>query len=369
MNKRVCFFNSTKVWGGGEKWHHEMALRLHDLGWHVVVITNPHSALYQRLAQTAVILRPIRISNVSFLNPFTILEIYRIFKHEAIESVLFNLSSDLKAGGIAAKLAGIPQIVYRRGLARPIQNTWLNRLLFQQVLTDVIVNSQEMARNVLQQNAGLIAPQHMHLIYNGIDLAVYDAEPATPVYVKHPGEIVLGNVGRLVEQKGQMYLIELVARLKAQGMQVKLLVAGTGKLEAQLKQAARAHDVADEVVFLGFVEHIKAVMESIDIFVLSSLYEGFGYVLTEAMASCKPVVAFNVSSNPEIVMDGQTGFLVPTGDVEALTQRVTALIRQPQQRQELGRNARARVEAMFTFERAVQQVLALLEGRDVNPHG
>jgi glycosyltransferase involved in cell wall biosynthesis len=139
-----------------------------------------------------------------------------------------------------------------------------------------------------------------------------------------------------------------------------LLIAGSGEREAELREYARALKVENHVRFLGFVKHIRRFLESLDIFILSSLYEGFGYVLTEAMAARKPVIAFQVSSNPEIVEHGRTGFLVKLGDVEALADSVETLRRDEPLRRRLGDNGRQRVENNFTIEQTLERVIALL---------
>jgi glycosyltransferase involved in cell wall biosynthesis len=359
--KNICFFNSNRAWGGGEKWHHDIALRLRDEGWHVLVITNKHSALYSRLQDKKIPLRQIRISNLSFLNVFKIFTIRKILNTHNIDTILLNLSSDLKVGGIAAKLAGVTKIIYRRGLDRPIKSTFLNRFLLKYIITGIIVNSEEIRQKILQTKPPLISKEHIRIIYNGIDVYAYDREQMRRIYTKKPHEIVLGNAGRFTEQKGQKYLIELAEMLKARGIKFTLLIAGTGRLEQQLKQYARTRNVEEEVIFVGFIDRIKGFMESIDIFLLSSLYEGFGYVLAEAMAAKKPVVAFNVSSNPEIVINGQTGFLVEKGNVSDFAKRTEELIHNEPLRKTFGMNARKRVEEKFDIQRVVAEVTKLIE--------
>lgn len=359
--KNICFFNSHKAWGGGEKWHCDMALRFRNEGWPVLAITNTQSALYDHLHHDHVPLRQIRISNLSFLNIFKVLVIRRILKEHKIDTILLNLSSDVKVGGIAAKLAGVPQIIYRRGIALPVRNTFLNRWIFQRIVTDVIANSEEVSRTILQNNAHLIPKEKIRIIYNGIDLNAYDQEKTIRIYSRENGEIVLGNAGRLSEEKGQQQLIELARMLKQQGEKFTLLIAGKGKLEDQLKQDARRLGIEKEVILLGFLGNIKSFMESIDIFVLPSLYEGAANVLLEAMAAKKPVVAFDVSSNPEIVINGHTGFLVEKGNISKLAQRTKELMKNETKRNTFGINARKRVEKKFAIQKVVAAVTKLIE--------
>jgi glycosyltransferase involved in cell wall biosynthesis len=101
-------------------------------------------------------------------------------------------------------------------------------------------------------------------------------------------------------------------------------------------------------------------MMSVDIFCLTSLWEGFGYVLVEAMACNKPIVAFDISSNPEIIDNGQTGFLVPVSDVEGLVEKTVALMKDKNLCESFGAKGRLRVEQIFDIEKTTGLVRELL---------
>ncbi|GAH13428.1 unnamed protein product, partial [marine sediment metagenome] len=179
---------------------------------------------------------------------------------------------------------------------------------------------------ILSRNPELIETKKIKVVYNGIDIDKYDKLAVPPLYLKKRGEIILGNAGRLVRQKAQNYLIDIAHALKQKGYKFKILIAGEGKLEKELKAYAKKMEVEKEVVFLGFVENIKAFMTSIDVFLLTSLWEGFGYVIIEAMICKKPVVAFDISSNPELVEDNRTGFLVENQNMNVFIQKIETLM-------------------------------------------
>ena len=101
-------------------------------------------------------------------------------------------------------------------------------------------------------------------------------------------------------------------------------------------------------------------MESVDLFLLTSLWEGFGYVIAEAMAAQKPVLAFNLSSNPEIIDDSHNGYLVPFPDTDKLTRRIIYLYKNPNLRHQLGQQARRTVEQRFDINRTVKEIEQLL---------
>jgi glycosyltransferase involved in cell wall biosynthesis len=346
----ICFFNSVKTWGGGEKWHYEMAKRLHEKGLPVMIYTNRISELKTRAGLAEIPNYSVIINNLSFLNLFKIIKLSIHFRNLKIKTIVLNLSADVKVAGPAARLAGIPQIIYRRGSAIPIRNSILNRFLFRHVVHQVIANSRETQRTILSKNPRLISEHRINIIYNGIDLTVFDEETIDFSFKRKNNEIIIGNVGRLVKQKGQKYLIDLAIRLQKKTSNFKILIAGEGKMETELANLVSKNKLEEHFKFVGFVNDMKGFMKSIDIFVLTSIWEGFGYVLVEAMASKVPIVAFEISSNPEIVEDKLTGYLVPSFDMEAMTEKVAQLMDDEQLRLTIGREGRKRVEKYFAFE-------------------
>jgi len=166
--------NSNMVWGGGEKWHYETACHFRDLGFEVMVITNNNSELIHKLVnQNGIILKSVRISNSSFLNPFKILHIRSLLKKYDISAIFLGLPIDVKLGGLAAKSAGLKKIIYRRGAAVPVKDSILNRFLFRSVLTDIITNSRDIKNKIFQNNQRLIDERKIHIIYNGIGLQLW----------------------------------------------------------------------------------------------------------------------------------------------------------------------------------------------------
>ena len=158
-----------------------------------------------------------------------------------------------------------------------------------------------------------------------------------------------------MEQKGQKYLIDIATKLKAQNINFKLLIAGEGKLLDDLQQRSIDAGVAEELLFLGFVDDMQGFMKTIDIFLLPSLWEGFGYVIVEAMAAGKPVIAYNVSSNPEIIKNNQTGYLVE--DIHGFVESIRSLVQNVSKREEMGKAARQRVKSIFDIEITTKKLM------------
>jgi len=357
--KTICFFNSHDTWGGGEKWHLDIISSMNSQNYRIIYISSPSSPLSKKLNELDIAGYQVSISNLSFVNPFKVLKLVRIFRKEKVGVLLTNLSYDMKVASLAGKLAGIPNIVYRRGSAIPLNNSKLNRFLFRKVLTLVVANSKETRRTLLANNSALIPEHKIRVIYNGFSVSRYHPD-VVPLYKAEAGEIILGCAGRLSEEKGHHHLLEMMKLLKDDDLRYKLLIAGEGKMLSTLEKNAKMLGVSEQVDFLGFVEDMPSFFRAIDIFLLPSRYEGFANVIGEAMASRLPVVAFDVKSASEIVKHGETGYITGPNRVDEMTVRVQELARDKGLRENMGERARARVEELFPLEKNQKEFVQLI---------
>jgi glycosyltransferase involved in cell wall biosynthesis len=351
--KNVCFFNSLNFWGGGEKLHLEYAMAFKEMGYNTFIFAYPDGPLWNAAINNKIDVHPVKARALSFLNPFELKKLQKAYQKLNVDTVIFSTSQDVKLGGIAAKRAGINRIVYLRGLAVPIKNSFINRYLFKHVLSHVATNSEATASFVTKHLKDAVDPKKLGIIYHGIEINEPPTGKLLPEIKNKKHGIVLGNAGRLTKQKGQHFLVDVAERLKLKGVDFSLFIAGTGELENELRTLIQQKELENHVYLLGFISEMDTFMNSLDIFLLSSAWEGFGYVLVEAMLREKPVVAFDVSSNPEIIERDKTGFLVPYPDAEAFADQTKLLIENEALRLEMGQNGRKRVEAKFEIRERV----------------
>lgn len=349
MNKSgtICLFNSNTTWGGGEKWIQETGITLSANNYTIAVCANSFSDLYNNLTNSRLQVIPVSLVNLSYLNPLKILSLYRIFKKLQVDTIVLGLSQDLKAAGLAAKLAGVRQIIYRRGLANPIKNNLINRFYFRHIVTKVIANSEEVKRSLLVRNSFLINSSDIHIIYNGINIA----DTLTKDKKLNGSPVIIGNVGRLIEGKGQKHLIELAANLKEHKFDFLIKIVGIGKMRHQLEEYAKKLKVDNLIIFEEFLNDTSNFYNEIDIFVFPSSSEGCSNALLEAMAAAKPVIAYNISSMPEMIDDGITGFLVPFKNVKSMAEKVILLINNVPLRIEMGEQAKLKIAVKFDFNK------------------
>lgn len=354
-SKNICFVNTTKAWGGGEKWHLDVSSYLSNKNYSVNFIVNRDSALEKHLSKAQINTAIFNVSNLSILNPFKIVRFINFFKINKIDVVVLNLPTDLKLAGIAAKLAGVKKIVYRRGSAIPIKDRFLNRFLLKSVVTKILANSEKTKETILSIRKDFLNPDKVEVIYNGIDLQLFPLITNKANNITS-NKIVLGNVGRLVNQKGHEYLVDLGKILKQKQIPFKILIGGSGSLEMTLKAKIRAANLENDIELIGFCNDTPKFMNAIDIFILPSKWEGFGYVIAEAMACGKPVIAFDISSNPELIKDGENGFLIPPFDIDKMANKVITLYNDRTKLKEFGVNGRQIVEYKFDIEKIMIQI-------------
>ena len=359
--RNICMFNSTKFWGGGEKSHYEYAINFKRRGYNVLVITCNDSVLYHKCKEGGIQVVSFQISNFSFFNPFKVHKIKTLLQEKKIDTIFLNSSPDLKLGGIAAKKAKVKNIVYMRALAVPIKNKLLNRYLLTKVITHLVANSFDTRENVLAKLSNVLHKTKVHVIYRGINFEEWDKRPLKTINWKSTeDEIIIGNVGRLVPQKGQAHLIELALRLKSANLKFKLLIAGVGAEEKNLLEKIKENRLEEEIKLIGFLSDVKSFLNSIDVFVFPSLWEGFGNAMVEAMLEKRPAVAFKLTSNPEIILDKSMGYLIDYPNMEEFSEQVLALSSNKKLRETVGKKASTSIRSRFSFDNIINEWEKLL---------
>ena len=176
----------------------------------------------------------------------------------------------------------------------------------------------------------------------------------------------IGGVGRLTTAKGFEHLLEAGAAAKSGGVRVTIVLVGDGPLRESLGELAQRLGISDQVQFLGRRGDLEHLYPALDAFVLSSVREGSPNVLLEAMACGLPVIATRVGGVPELVEHEHSALLIPPADPSALAATLERLANDPALREQLGKAARARIEAEYTLARMVkrhEQLWADLLGR------
>jgi glycosyltransferase involved in cell wall biosynthesis len=174
-----------------------------------------------------------------------------------------------------------------------------------------------------------------------------------------PGEALVGNVAHLADHKGQRYLVEAIPRVLLECPRTRFVIVGEGELEEELKSLAASLGLGDRLTFTGFRTDVPAILDALDLFVMSSHLEGLGTIVLDAMAAGKPVVATRAGGIPEIIEDGRSGLLVPARDPAALAAAVVDVLRHPDLGASLAHEGRQRVLRHYTADAMVEGNLAV----------
>ena len=170
--------------------------------------------------------------------------------------------------------------------------------------------------------------------------------------------LVVGTIGWLLPIKGPLYLLKAMEVIWQTNPGIQLVYVGKGDLEEEVRSEVTRMGVSERVAFLGWRDDIPEIMQVLDIFVLPSLNEGMGRVLVEAMAAGKPIVASDVGGIPDLVKDGQNGFLVKPGDANDLSFAIEKLLDDKKMREEMGKKGRAMAKD-YSVEKMVDKIDAL----------
>jgi glycosyltransferase involved in cell wall biosynthesis len=218
-------------------------------------------------------------------------------------------------------------------------------------LTDAFVAvSPTVARDAVQ--ARIAAPGRTDVAPSAVDLddIPYDQDLCVRAELKIPPDApVVGMVGRLDRQKAPLDFVRMAARVADMRPATRFVVVGDGELETETRDLAQS--LGAPIIFTGFRRDAPRLASAFDVFVVSSLYEGVGRSVTEAMASGRPVVATAVDGVVDVVTHGATGLLAPPRDPEGLAARVVWLLDHPDEAAQMGKQARDLVRELFAPER------------------
>ena len=279
---------------------------------------------------------------------------------------LVHLNAELvinRAGALAAWLNRTPTVCHVRGW-----ETWdvWDRLLSRTVRAFICISEAVAA----PLRAYGVRDERIHVVYNGVEMADIPTQADPALYAAlglDPQRPVVGMFGRLTWWKGHTVFLEALARVVRVRPEVQAIVVGGEEVteqgyRRQLEEMAHRLGLADHVRFLGYRSDALRLYALVDVLVHASVRdEPFGRVIVEGMAASRPVVATRGGGPSEIVRDGETGFLVPQRDPDALAQALLRLLNDPGLARRMGAAARADVARRFQARDTAQRVMAIYD--------
>ncbi len=291
------------------------------------------------------------------------IRLVRLLRREAPDVVHTYLLNANLYGRLAALAAGVPVVLASE------QNVYADKsrrhVVIERLLAPATYRVVACCRAVgdsYQRQVG-VDPDKIAVVYNGVRFGPApgpeNRAPALTRLSLDPGMLVLGTLGRLTEQKGQVVLLQALARLAPRFPRLHLMIAGQGPLRGTLEAVAARLGVGDRVHFVGMRRDRATLYAATDLFILPSRWEGLSLALIEAMGAGRPIVATAVGGNPEVITHGQTGLLVPPDGPAGLADGIESLLVGTELRAALGSQAAITARARFSIERHVSEIAAL----------
>lgn len=353
MKPRILFVSYTAEWTGPT---HSLSLLIKHLSdrFEVAVLLPGRGSFSEFLKD-----REIRHYSFTSLRRSQIPRMIRLLKEARIDLVYANNTSGVSKNAlIAGKLRRLPVIYHVREMGKP--GSW-RQVGFLRFADAVIAISEATARSIARFVRG-----EPLVVYNGVTIPPAGTDrTAARAHLRNVAEIpstatVLLNVGNVQPRKDQEFAIRVFARVAALDPSVYLVIVG--RLDRDPDYVRRMRSLIGElglgerVRLLGFRNDATELMEGADVLLHTPATEPLGRVLLEAMAAGVPVVSTSVDGIKEIVVDGETGYLVERGDHDACTDATARLINDPALRSDLGRRGREHVLEHFTAEETARQV-------------
>jgi len=296
-----------------------------------------------------------------------IYDIYRIIKKEKPYIVHTHTAKAGFLGRIAARLAGVPIIIHT--FHGHLFHSYFNRIktniliwgerILGLITNKIITVSKSLRKELIEYK---IAPRDKIIsISLGLELEEFiKNENNKGVLKKELGlsddNLIVGIVGRLAPIKGHKYFIEAASIVKKSIKNVKFLIVGDGELREELIDQAKRCQLLDNMLFLGWRNDLAIIYSDMDVVVLSSLNEGLSVSIIEALSSAKPVVATAVGGVPELIVDGETGFLVEPRDGKALAEKILWLLKNREEAKKMGRRGRELVYPKYDCHKMVNNM-------------
>jgi len=348
--------DSARGWRGGQNQVLLTVNGLRAMGHRAALVAHPDGELRKRAAEGLDLIPLAARNEMDFTAAWRLSRILRrlgpdvVHAHDPHSVAMAALALSMST------MAPAPPLVAARRVDFHLKGNSLSRWKNRQV--DCFIAASEAIRQMLIGDG--VPAERTVTVHEGIDVERVVATPAVNVHealwLPHHAPLV-GNVAALVPHKGQRYLIEATHQLMRTIPDTRVVIFGEGELREHLEHLVHEHHLEKHVLLPGFRLDVLGCIKGLDLFVMSSVTEGLGTSLLDAMACARPIVATRTGGIPEVVEDGVTGVLVPPRDAAALARAMAALLTDAPRREQLAAAGLARVRERFTVERMVAETL------------
>ena len=346
----VLHINDQREWGGGEQQTAYLVQVLSAPGQRVYLAAHPDSALLARIHPSP----HLTCVPLALRGEWDIPSAWglsRLIVSENIDIIHAHTGHAHTLACLARRMAGRGRVIVSRRVAFPPRKNPISRLKYR-CPDRYIAISDCVAQALL---AFGVSKSKIAVVHSGIDMQRFTEEPLPRAEFGVPeGVPLLGAVGSLVEAKDHATLISAMRILVDTDPLIHLVIAGEGPLRADLEAQILRLGLEDNIQLLGHRTDIPQLLSALDVFVMSSVSEGLGTSVLDALASSLPVVVTQAGGIPEMIHNEETGLLVPTGNAEALAEGILRLLRDGTAAQQMAERGKALLTEKFTVETMVR---------------
>ncbi len=350
--------DTARSWRGGQNRVLLTVRGLRARGHRVAVVAHPEGELRRRLGDELDLIPLAPRNEVDLPAAWRLSRVLRDLQPDVVHA---HDPHGVAVAATALPMAALktrPPLVAARRVDFRLKGNSFSRWKYRQV--DYFISASEAIRAMLLEDG--VAPDRVLTVHEGVDLdRVADI---APLNVRErswlpPHSLVVGNIAALAPHKGQRYFVEAAALVIRAVPEARFLILGEGELRAALEQQIRHLHLGQHVLLGGFRTDVLAVLKGLDLFVMSSVTEGLGTSLLDAMAAGRAIVATQAGGIPEVVVHGETGWLVPPRDAEAMATAIVELLRDPSRAHRFGEAGLQRAREHFSADRMVDETLAV----------
>ena len=359
--------DTARSWRGGQNQVLLTVNGLREIGQRAALVAHPDGELRRRASEGLELIPIAPRTEVDLTAAWRLSRVVRKLRPDVVHA---HDPHGVAMAALALSFAGgapAPVLVASRRVDFHLKGNSLSRWKYRQV--DCFITASEAIRQMLVADG--IPSSRTVTVHEGID--VEHAEAAARVnlheafWLPHHAPIV-GNVAALVPHKGQRYLVDAAHLVVQEVPDARFVILGEGELREHLERQVREYRLEKHVLLPGFRTDVLGCIKGFDLFVMSSVTEGLGTSLLDAMACGKPVVATDAGGIPEVVDQGVTGTLVPARDPRTMATAIVELLSDESRRRAMGEAGLARVKARFTVERMVAATAKVYARAAGKPH-
>jgi L-malate glycosyltransferase len=349
--------DTARTWRGGQNQVLLTVNGLRAIGQRAALVAHPDGELRKRVEEG---LELIPIAPKTEMDLTAAWRFARLVKRLAPDVIHAHDPHGVAMASLALSLGAssthgrLPALVASRRVDFHLKGNSFSRWKYRQV--DCFIAASEAIRQMLVADG--VPADRTVTVHEGIDVDHVLAAPPVNVHeafwLPHHAPVV-GNVAALVPHKGQRYLIDAAHLVVQQIPDARFIILGEGELREHLERQVKEHHLEKHVFLPGFRTDVLGCMKGFDVFVMSSVTEGLGTSLLDAMACARPIVATRAGGIPEIIEDDVNGVLVPPRDAHALADAIIRLLRDEDARRRMGDAGLSRVSERFTVDRMVEE--------------